>query len=81
MDVLTRRYDNARSGVNLRETNLKKSNVKHGSPTWENGESTKPGGYCLDDGRLKTPHSQGLFPGFPMIDAVLEQLPRLRFAL
>ena len=28
VDVLTNRYDNARSGVNLRETQLKKSNVK-----------------------------------------------------
>lgn len=30
VDVLTHRYDNARSGVNLRETTLKKSNVKQG---------------------------------------------------
>src|SRR5450631_3884078 len=28
-DVLTHRYDNARSGANLKETTLKKSNVNH----------------------------------------------------
>ena len=31
VDVLTHRYDNARSGANLHETQLKKSNVKNGT--------------------------------------------------